>query len=117
MLPSPPTPVCPPHEIAQETDGDYESDFEVDKEILAKPYDDKEEKLEANDEYDNDSFIIDDDGKNKDGDLTGSSVSSGSPISGKSPVSAASVLSVASDASVASIADSISREADSKVSN
>ena len=49
------------------TDAEYESDFEVDKEPITKA------EEEANHEYDNDSFIIDDDGANKDGDLTASS--------------------------------------------
>ena len=49
------------------TDAEYESDFEVDKEPITRA------EEEANQEYDNDSFIIDDDGANKDGDLTASS--------------------------------------------
>ena len=50
-----------------ETDLDYESDFEVDREPLSKI---AVEEVDVH-EYDNDSFIIDDDGK--EGDLTGSS--------------------------------------------
>ena len=53
---------------AAETDAEYESDFEVDKEPITRADDEDEE---AN-EYDNDSFIIDDDGANKEGDLTAS---------------------------------------------
>ena len=54
-----------------ETDVEYESDFEVDKEPVTKIEIEVEE--EGRYEYDNDSFIIDDDGANRDGDLTGSS--------------------------------------------
>ena len=50
-----------------ETDLDYESDFEVDREALSNL---AVEEAEGQ-EYDNDSFIIDDDGK--EGDLTASS--------------------------------------------
>ena len=50
-----------------ETDLDYESDFEVDREPISKI---AVEEIDVH-EYDNDSFIIDDDGK--EGDLTGSS--------------------------------------------
>ena len=64
---SPPPPVTTTRPQPQETDAEYESDFEADKEPLKI----EEEEVEGN-EYDNDSFIIDDDGK--DGDLTASSV-------------------------------------------
>ena len=96
-----PTPVpvkTPSADVAEETDADYESDFEIDKEGPAKVM----PQTENEDEYENDSFIIDDDGRNKDGDLTGSSVSA---------------LSPASPISDASIAESMSRESESKVSN
>ena len=88
-----PPPLTTPSAISpQETDADYESDFEIDKEGVTKVVIEAEEREGNNDEYENDSFIIDDDGGNKDGDLTGSSVSD------------------------VSVAESISRENDSKVS-
>ena len=93
--------IAPSADVAQETDADYESDFEIDKDGVTKVI----AQTEKEDEYENDSFIIDDDGRNKDGDLTGSSVSALSPAS---PIS---------DASAASIAESMSRESDSKVSD
>ena len=98
---TPPPPPTPSAVSFQETDNDYESDFEIDKEGVTKVVietdegdegEEHEEDEQINDEYENDSFIIDDDGGNKDGDLT------------------------ESDVSAVSVADSISRENSSKVS-
>ena len=55
------------------TDAEYESDFEEDKEVAVTKIE-IEDTDEGRYDYDNDSFIIDDDGANKEGDLTGSSL-------------------------------------------
>ena len=59
---------------AVETDAEYESDFEVDKEPVTKIEVVDVDNEDGKYDYENDSFIIDDDGANKEGDLTGSSV-------------------------------------------
>ena len=57
-------------QYTEDTEAEYESDFEVDKDPGAGENNDNED--DGKYEYDNDSFIIDDDGANKEGDLTGS---------------------------------------------
>lgn len=82
-------PSSPPAASPQETEADYESDFELDKEAGDQKARESEPKVKAGVEfyrgkekpedeyYENDSFIIDDDGGNdRDGDLTGSSARS-----------------------------------------